>query len=203
MTVEGLLASDFAALPDLIRAHAQERANQLALIEGEETLTYGALAALMDRIAFALQRDGVGNGDAVAVCARTSIPYAAAFLRHPGRRGRGRAARAVVHAGEPRDDAERQRRHSVPARPRDSRDSEGDRLRRRRQARCPRRQRRRRAVLTMARAGGLCAFRSCDRPRAAVQHHLFVGHDRRAQGHRSAASHAVGTLHQGFATGAP
>ena len=80
MTVEGLLASDFAALPDLIRAHAQERANQLALIEGEETLTYGALAALMDRIAFALQRDGVGSGEAVAICARTSIPYAAAFL---------------------------------------------------------------------------------------------------------------------------
>ena len=80
MTVEGLLASEFAALPDLIRAHAQERPNQPALIEGEETLSYGALAALMDRIAFALQRDGVGNGDAVAICARTSIPYGAAFL---------------------------------------------------------------------------------------------------------------------------
>ncbi len=35
---------------------------------------------LMDRIAFALQRDGVANGDAVAICARASIPYAAAFL---------------------------------------------------------------------------------------------------------------------------
>ena len=80
MTAEGLLASDFAALPDLIRAHAQERPDHPALIEGDETLTYGALAALMDRIAFALQRDGVGNGDAVAICARTSIPYAAAFL---------------------------------------------------------------------------------------------------------------------------
>ena len=34
----------------------------------------------MDRIAFALQRDGVENGDVVAICARTSVRYAAAFL---------------------------------------------------------------------------------------------------------------------------
>jgi long-chain acyl-CoA synthetase len=80
MTAEGLLARDFGALPDLIRAHGAERPNQPALIEGDETLNYGALAALMDRIAFALQRDGVGNGEAVAICARTSINYAAAFL---------------------------------------------------------------------------------------------------------------------------
>ena len=51
-----------------------------ALIEGDETLTYGGLGALMDRIAFALQTEGVGSGDAVAICARTSINYAAAFL---------------------------------------------------------------------------------------------------------------------------
>ena len=42
-------------------------------------MTYGPLAALMDRIAAALQRDGVGRGDVVAICARTSINYAAAF----------------------------------------------------------------------------------------------------------------------------
>jgi long-chain acyl-CoA synthetase len=66
-------------LPELIRAHADERPNHLALVEGGETLTYSELAALMDRIAFALQRDGVRNGDAVAICARTSINYGAAF----------------------------------------------------------------------------------------------------------------------------
>ena len=33
----------------------------------------------MDRIAFALQRDGVSAGEAVAICARASIPYSAAF----------------------------------------------------------------------------------------------------------------------------
>ena len=80
MTAGGLLAGDFSALPDLIRAHAAERPDHPALVEGDETLTYGALAALMDRIACALQRDGVDIGEATAICARTSIPYGAAFL---------------------------------------------------------------------------------------------------------------------------
>ncbi len=80
MTAEELLAHDFGALPDLIRAYRRERPDHPALIEGDETLTYGALAALMDRIAFALQRNGLANGDVVAICARTSVPYAAAFL---------------------------------------------------------------------------------------------------------------------------
>ena len=80
MTVEELLASDFAALPDLIRAHAAERPNRLALADGEGTLTFGALAALMDRITLALQRNGVRSGGAVAICARTSINYAAALF---------------------------------------------------------------------------------------------------------------------------
>jgi long-chain acyl-CoA synthetase len=79
MSAEGLLANSFAALPDLIRAHAAERPDHPALAEGDATLTYAGLSALMDRIAFALQREGVRNGDAVAICARTSINYAAAF----------------------------------------------------------------------------------------------------------------------------
>jgi long-chain acyl-CoA synthetase len=79
MSAEELLAQDFGAFPDLIRAHARERPDHPALIEGDATLTYRQLAALMDRIAFALRRDGVGAGEAVAICARASIPYAAAF----------------------------------------------------------------------------------------------------------------------------
>lgn len=79
MSVEALLASNFATLPDLIRAHAVERPDHPALVEGCATLTSRGLAALMDRIAFALQRDGVSSGDAVAICARTSTNYGAAF----------------------------------------------------------------------------------------------------------------------------
>ena len=79
MSAEELLAQDFAAFPDLIRAHARERPDHAALIEGDAILTYRELAALMDRIAFALQRDGVSVGEAVAICARASIAYSATF----------------------------------------------------------------------------------------------------------------------------
>ena len=79
MSAEELLAQDFGAFPDLIRAHARERPDHAALIEGDAILTYRELAALMDRIAFALQRDGVSAGEAVAICARASIPYSAVF----------------------------------------------------------------------------------------------------------------------------
>jgi long-chain acyl-CoA synthetase len=79
LSAEALLTSDFAALPDLIRIHAAERPDHPALIEGDATLSYAALAALMERIDAALKRDGVTSGDAVAICARTSINYGAAF----------------------------------------------------------------------------------------------------------------------------
>jgi long-chain acyl-CoA synthetase len=79
LSAEGLLASSFATLPDIIRAHAAERPSFPAVVEGDSSLSYGALASLMDRVAAALQADGIGSGDVVAICARTSINYAASF----------------------------------------------------------------------------------------------------------------------------
>ncbi|MGH6616746.1 class I adenylate-forming enzyme family protein [Sphingomonas sp.] len=80
MTAAALLESDFATLPDLIRAHAAERSDKLALAEAGGELDYAGLDALMDRIAAALQRDGVKPGDSVAIVAAASIEYAAVFL---------------------------------------------------------------------------------------------------------------------------
>ena len=128
MSAEQLLASNFAALPDLIRAHAAERPDQPALVEGDATLTYGGLAALMDRVSAALQRDGVGSGDAVAICARTSINYAAAFC---GILAAGAAVAPLAPSSTPAsldDDAQRQRRKAIPARPGDGRASQRDRI---------------------------------------------------------------------------
>jgi long-chain acyl-CoA synthetase len=79
LSAEALLASNFASLPDLIRAHAAERPDHPALIEGDATLSCAGLAALMERICAALQRDGIASGDTVAICARTSINYGAAI----------------------------------------------------------------------------------------------------------------------------
>ena len=80
MTAADLLARDFGTLPDLIRTHAAERGDKIALAEADGELDYASLDALMDRIAAALQRDGAKQGDAVAIVAATSIDYVALFL---------------------------------------------------------------------------------------------------------------------------
>ena len=78
--VETILARDFGTVADLIAAQAQVRGDKQALVDARRSLTYGGLDALMDRIAAALQRDGVGQADVAAICATTSVEYAAAFL---------------------------------------------------------------------------------------------------------------------------
>ncbi|HXD35994.1 MAG TPA: class I adenylate-forming enzyme family protein [Rhodanobacter sp.] len=70
----------FGLITDLIREHAAQAPARRALVEGERTLAYGALDALMDSTVAALQRDGVRAGEAIAICASPSIEYAAVFL---------------------------------------------------------------------------------------------------------------------------
>jgi long-chain acyl-CoA synthetase len=71
----------FRAIADLVRDHARAAPEHPALREGERELSYGALDALMDRVAAALQRDGTRAGsDSIAICAGASIEYAAVFL---------------------------------------------------------------------------------------------------------------------------
>jgi len=80
MTLDEILQQPFVPLPDLIRKHARERPVHAALVQEERSLDYARLDALMDRIAAALQRDGLKPKDAIAICAATSIEYAALFL---------------------------------------------------------------------------------------------------------------------------
>ncbi|MDP9975104.1 acyl-CoA synthetase (AMP-forming)/AMP-acid ligase II [Variovorax paradoxus] len=70
----------FGAIADLVRLHAQHTPGHAALADAQQALDYSALDALMDRVAAALQRDGLGPGDAIAVCAASSVNYAAVFL---------------------------------------------------------------------------------------------------------------------------
>ena len=63
----------FRAIAGLIGEHARA-GRRPAVREGERSLSYGALDALMDRVAAALQRDGVRAGtDTVAICAGASV----------------------------------------------------------------------------------------------------------------------------------
>ncbi|HXF44676.1 MAG TPA: class I adenylate-forming enzyme family protein, partial [Burkholderiaceae bacterium] len=69
-----------ATIADRIRAHARARPQQRALVQDDRALDYAALDALMDRVACALQRDGLRSGDAIAILAATSLEYAIVFL---------------------------------------------------------------------------------------------------------------------------
>ena len=75
-----LLGASFGTLPQLIRAQARERPEHAALVGGERSLDYAGLDAIADRAAVALQRDGIGRGAVVAICASASIEYAAVFI---------------------------------------------------------------------------------------------------------------------------
>lgn len=70
----------FGLIADCIAFHAQGAPGRIALIDGERRLPYAELDAVMDRVAAALQRDGLRAGDAIAICASASVDYAALFL---------------------------------------------------------------------------------------------------------------------------
>jgi long-chain acyl-CoA synthetase len=72
--------AEFGLLPELIRKHAQRDPDHIALIDARQQLSYGELDALMDRVAAALQRDGVQARESIAICATASASYAAVFL---------------------------------------------------------------------------------------------------------------------------
>ncbi|MET0272802.1 MAG: class I adenylate-forming enzyme family protein [Phenylobacterium sp.] len=80
MSVEELLAQDFGTLADVIRAQAKALGDKPALVDARRTLSYAGLDALMDRIAAALQREGVGQAEVAAICATSSVEYGATFL---------------------------------------------------------------------------------------------------------------------------
>jgi long-chain acyl-CoA synthetase len=80
MDIEHAFEQDFVSLPELIGAHAARQPRHAALVHGERSLDYAALDALMDRVAAALQRDRIAPREAIAICAATSIEYAALFL---------------------------------------------------------------------------------------------------------------------------
>ncbi|MBG6074148.1 MULTISPECIES: class I adenylate-forming enzyme family protein [unclassified Polaromonas] len=70
----------FRTVSALIRKHAQHQPQRTALRDDQGELSYAQLDALMNRIAAALQRDGVRPGQSIAICAHSSVHYAALFL---------------------------------------------------------------------------------------------------------------------------
>ncbi|ODV09504.1 MAG: 4-coumarate--CoA ligase [Rubrivivax sp. SCN 70-15] len=72
--------AEFRDWPSLVAEHARRRPGAPALTVGERELDYAGLDALADRVAAALQREGLAEREVVAVCAASSIEYVALFV---------------------------------------------------------------------------------------------------------------------------
>ena len=70
----------FQDLPSLIASHASLRPEALALIAGDQSISYRDLDASADRVAATLQQQGAAPLDTVAICASSSIDYVALFV---------------------------------------------------------------------------------------------------------------------------
>jgi len=74
------LQSGFGTIEAQIRAHAARDPRRPALMQDEKRVDYAQLDAGMDRVAAALQRDGIPARATIAICASNSIDYAVVFL---------------------------------------------------------------------------------------------------------------------------
>ncbi len=80
MTSKELLDSSFATLPDIARAHAEERPDAIAVADAEGRISWGMLNGLADRIGARLQREQIGIGDRVAIAGFNSVAQIAVWL---------------------------------------------------------------------------------------------------------------------------
>lgn len=80
MNSQLLLTADFATLPDLVRAHAAERPNNLAAADTDQRATWAELDQWVDRIAARLQQDGFAKGQATAIAGLNSVAQMAIIL---------------------------------------------------------------------------------------------------------------------------
>jgi long-chain acyl-CoA synthetase len=80
LTIGEYVARDFGTFSDLVRLQAEARPEATALACGDESLSYAALDGRIDRVAAALQRDGVRKGGVAAICAASAIDYVALFI---------------------------------------------------------------------------------------------------------------------------
>ena len=80
MSPAELIEQPFGTYGELIRQQARTRPGHPALIQDRRTVSFATLDAMMDRVAATLQREGIRPTQAVAICAGTSLEYAAVFL---------------------------------------------------------------------------------------------------------------------------
>lgn len=75
-----LLATDFATLPDLVRAQASARGSAIAVADRDSRLSWADLDMMVDHIAARLQADGLVKGQRVAIAGLNSVTQVAVIL---------------------------------------------------------------------------------------------------------------------------
>ncbi|MEL0253181.1 MAG: AMP-binding protein, partial [Novosphingobium sp.] len=80
MRIEDIVESEFTPLSDILRAHAARRGDAVALADENRTVGWAEMNALLDRIATALQREGVDKDEPVAIAAMNAVTTGLAFL---------------------------------------------------------------------------------------------------------------------------
>jgi acyl-CoA synthetase (AMP-forming)/AMP-acid ligase II len=75
-----MLTQNFATLPDLVRAHAQERPDAIAVADADGRISWSDFDALVDRIAAQLQVEGLARGEATAIAGFNSIAQVAVIV---------------------------------------------------------------------------------------------------------------------------
>jgi long-chain acyl-CoA synthetase len=71
---------EFHTLTDRIAAHALESPQRVALVCGEDAVSYAELQEHINRVAAALQADGAQPQHSIAICAGSSVAYLVVFL---------------------------------------------------------------------------------------------------------------------------
>ena len=72
--------TEFDTVAAAVARHAATRPDSLAVADEARELNWREFDALVDRVAAALQRDGVKPRDAIAICALSAVAYLAPFL---------------------------------------------------------------------------------------------------------------------------
>ncbi|GAC1408953.1 MAG: class I adenylate-forming enzyme family protein [Novosphingobium sp.] len=80
MRLEHIVEAEFVPFSDILRAHGARRGDAIAMADETARVSWAELDATVDRVAAALQRDGVEPGEPVAIVGANSVNYALAFL---------------------------------------------------------------------------------------------------------------------------
>lgn len=80
MRIEDIVDAPFIPLSVILRAHAARRGDAIALADEATRLSWAAMDAMLDRVATALQREGVAANEPVAIAASNAVNTGLAFL---------------------------------------------------------------------------------------------------------------------------